>query len=196
MVLSCDFSKLLLLNDRELREAILERRKVIRWHRDQVGDDRCWLDDFLVWAMVEGSAQTPSSIPFNEGMGRCRGFYHCRRSDTKDPVPGDAILDPALWDTDLTDMDTRQLLRALARTQDSICRHRDVEKTKKRLRTIDDDRELYSALPEKIPADFRLPPEEEFLERAKAGAGCPRFWDSHSGCGRSCNLHQGGPCKE
>lgn len=46
-----------------------------------------------------------------------------------------------------------------------------------------DDRLPYAVLPEKIPCDFRLPPEAEFLGEAIAPhAGRPSFWRSHSAC--------------
>lgn len=63
--------------------------------------------------------------------------------------------------------------------------------------TADDDRALYAILPEKMPADLRLPPEDHFLGETKSpDAGCPAFWRSHDGCGPECNLHQWGPCKK
>ena len=43
----------------EILEKIRKCRGVIRFHRDQVGDDRCFLDDFIVWAAA-GDATGPS----------------------------------------------------------------------------------------------------------------------------------------
>lgn len=177
-----------------LRLAIIERRNAIRGHRDQKGDDRCWLDDYLVWAMLEDSSSKPPPLPpVEEAMKNCCAFYCMRRSDTPDPLPKGAILDRDKWDNDLGRMNKQELMEELGRIQLAIACHRDVEG---RLRTIDDDRALYSTLPEKIPADFRLPAEAEFLGTAKAPhAGCPSFWRSHANCEKPCNLHSWGPCK-
>ena len=182
-------------NHTELLEAILERRKVIREHRDQVGDDRCWLDDYLVWDMLDDSMSRPLALPtFTDGMNKCEIFYIFRRAENKDPTPKSAILNPTLWDKDLDHLTPSQLWYELSRLQNAISKHRDIFD---RNRSIDDDRELYNVLPEKIPADFRLPPKEEFLGEAKAPtAGCPSFWRSHGQCTtRDHNFHCWGPCK-
>ena len=180
---------------KKIREAVLECRKAIREHRDQLLDDRCWLDDHLIWAILEDSSSRGPFIPppFEVLMSRCRQFYNWRRAECKDATPSDAILDKTCWDKDLNDMTKEQLSDELLRIQEAIRCHRDI---KDRSRTIDDDRMLYGVLPEKIPADFRLPPEEEFLGEAKApAAGCPAFWRSHGACPESNHdFHGWGPC--
>ncbi len=82
----------------------------------------------------------------------------------------------------------------MMRLEDGLRIHRDISG---RPRTIEDDRVLYSVLPEKIPADFRLPPRSEFLGEVRSPhAGCPAFWRSHNGCSATRHdLHQWGPCK-
>lgn len=184
------------LSSFEIKKAILERRQVIREHRDQLGDNRCWLDDYLVWDMLDDSPSLPLDLPtFINGMIECEKFYNFRRADNKDQPPPQANFDPALWDKDLDDMTPTLLWFELAKTQRRIRHHRDIFG---RNRSIDDDRELYNVLPEKIPADFRLPPREEFLGEARSPtAGCPAFWRSHQQCAaRSHNLHCWGPCME
>jgi hypothetical protein len=50
---------------------------------------------------------------------------------------------------------------------------------------------LYALLPERLPADTRLPPRPEFLGEKKAPhAGCPSYVRSHAGCSthRSCSF--------
>lgn len=194
MVLPCNRTKLQNLTEKEIREAILERRRVIRESRDARGDDRCWLDYYLVWGMLDGTPPVPpvEYLLAGEGMRQCALFYCFRRLESKDPTPKDAILDPGRWDEDLLGMTVGQLRDELIRIQAFIRRHRDISG---RPRTVEDDKMLYSVLPEKIPADFRLPPEEGFLGNAQLHAGCPAFWDSHAACDHSCNLHQWGPCR-
>ena len=184
---------LLQLSRTELLRMIFECRRAIRYHRDQKGDDRCWLDDYLVWRMLDDSPSAPI-LPFGEAMWRCEEFYVFRRADAADPVPPDAIPDPALWDADIPRMDAGELLDKLAQAQETIRRHRDMPHW---LRTIEHDRLLYSVLPEKIPPDFRLPPRNEFLGEAKAPcAGCPSFWRSHANCSiEKHDPHRWGPCE-
>jgi hypothetical protein len=89
-------------------------------------------------------------------------------------------------------MTREELALEHARLGAAILRHRDIAD---RPRTADDDRALYAVLPEKLPADFRLPPEDEFLGEAKAPhAGCPSFWRSHAACPAAHDLHRWGPC--
>lgn len=190
MRLSADPFKLVKMSPDELREAIVERRAVIRAHRDAKMDDRCWLDDYTVWDMVEGSPPDISSPPsYKDSMRRCREFYHNRRADKADtPAGGNTPGD----DSDLVKLQQSQLAKELGALQNAIKMHRDV---KDRSRTLDDDRALYAALPEKTGADFRLPPEQDFLGEARAPkAGCPSFWRSHENCAGEHDMHLWGPC--
>ncbi len=175
-----------------MRERILELRNGIRYHRDQKGDDRCWLDDFLVWENVSGKDIT--ELPtYEEGMKRCRNYFALRSARTLDEIPANAIPDTTQWDEDLNIMDNEQLGDECARIERAIRKHYEIIG---RERTVDDDRELYGVLPEKISADFRLPSEEDFLGTTKTNAGCPQFWKSHDSCSGKHNLHQWGPCQD
>lgn len=174
------------------RERIKRCRAAIRAHRDAKLDDRCWVDDYAVWATLEESPDITTPPVYEEAMKQCRAFYLSRRARTPDAAPPDAVTDPALWDADLETMTAAQLTEELARLQAAVRAHHG-EKSHR----IEHDRVLYHVLPEKIPADFRLPPEGEFLGEAKAPhAGCPSFWRSHAKCATAChNLHRWGPCE-
>jgi hypothetical protein len=182
------------LSMNELWGAVKERRSVLRDHREQRGDDRCWADDYLVWAMVEDAPDLPKKLPnFEETMKLCENFWKYRRTNKPDPIPPDVIRDRSGWDSDMLGMFSGELLDELAKLQRHIKAHSDT--AKKRPLTVDDDKKLYSVLPEKMPADFRLPPRKDFLGTAKAPrAGCPSFWASHEFCKGDCNIHQWGPC--
>src|SRR3989344_3813621 len=133
-------------------DQIKELRKVIRYHRDQIGDDRCWVDDYKVWNTLPDTKQV-LRLPTNaEGL----------RSE-------------------------------LGKLESAIRKHSYIVY---RERTLEDDKELYSVLPEKIPADFRLPCEEDFLGTVRTDAGCPQFWNSHQNCPGEHDLHQWGPCRK
>lgn len=178
-----------------LRREILDCRKAIRAHRDARGDDRCWLDDYSVWALIKGSFPVPRRLPaFEEAMDMCRAFYKLRRAENADAAPPEAVADPALWDRDLESMDEEMLADALQKLHVAIRGHRDAAGAPL---TLADDRKLYAALPENLPADFRLPPERDFLGEGQAPhAGCPSFWRSHARCeGALHDLHRWGPCK-
>lgn len=195
MILPGNKAAPLYLGDNDCRAAILERRESIRNHRDERGDDRCFLDDYLLWKWLSDSPPEPvAPISIEWGMEQCALFYNHRRAETADPLPKEAILDPRHWDDDLEGMASDQLHDELLRVQEGLRAHRDITL---RPRTIADDRALYALLPEKVPADFRLPPEEEFLGEARAPqAGCPAFWRSHGGCSAKCHdLHRWGPCR-
>ncbi len=182
-----------------LQAELIQHRRIIRWHRDQKGDDRCWLDDFLVWKQVLGApdykevAVAAGGRKFDAAeLRHCEFFYEKRNAEVADVIPEgvDAEVNKAnREDTDLEKIDKAGLAVKILELKKLV--YAECEKTS---RTADDDRILYSILPEKDPADFRLPPREEFLGRAKAGAGCQHFFDSHRGCGALCNLHHWGPC--
>lgn len=168
------------------KEKILLLRSAIRLHRDQVGDDRCWIDDYYLWDLVPGSdiLIKPS---FEDGMIKCKEFFLFRRNDV---MPNNDAR--VFSDEDLEFFNDNDLTLELNKIENAIIKHRDITN---RPRTWMDDEELYFVLPEKLSADFRLPSEEDFLGRGKDCAGCPNFWDSHNGCSiASCNLHSWGPC--
>ncbi len=174
-----------------MKERIIELRDVIRYHRDQKGDERCWLDDFIVWKTISGKDIT--ELPtYEEGMKRCRAYFTLRSAESFDETVADVIYDKARWDEDLTMIGEDGLRYELANLENAIKKHRDISGCE---RTVDDDRELYAVLPEKLPADFRLPREEDFLGTTKTNAGCPQFWESHHTCLGKHNLHQWGPCQ-
>lgn len=177
----------------KLHSQIVELRQAIRYHRGQKGDDRCWLDDYLVWDCLPDIKQAVRLPIYDEGMRKCRAFFNYRNADAMEQTPADAILEPAKWDDDLIAMNYEGLALELGKLENAIKKHYNITN---RERTRKDDKELYSVLPEKIPADFRLPSEEDFLGTKRTDAGCPQFWKSHENCSGEHNLHQWGPCKK
>jgi hypothetical protein len=175
-----------------LKSQIIQIRRTIRDHRDAKGDDRCWLDDYLVWNLLPREEIPIPKLNTETGMFKCIEFYVHRRSDTIELVPSTAILDPTKWNEDLESKCEKQLWDVVGLHLLAVEEH--YHSSLVRSLTIDDDRKLYATLPEKIPADFRLPRMNEFLGKDKPHAGCPNFWDSHRDCAEYCNLHQWGPC--
>jgi hypothetical protein len=197
MRLPSDFKKLRHLAYNKIFDGIIERRKALREHRDATGDDRCWLDDYTLYTLVEGLPNSAfvNSESLDSRMRECEMFWTQRRAEESDPVPEGAILEREKWDADLEGMTRLQLLRELVKLQEGISRHFFARYKGKGFVGLDDDRNLYKLLPEKLPADFRLPPREDFLGEAQApNAGCPSFWRSHQACPGRCNFHTWGPC--
>ena len=172
---------------------IKELRKAMRYHRNQIGDDRCWVDDYKVWNTLPETKQVLRLPTYDEGMRQCRAFHKYRNSASMEETPADAILDPANWDDDLAKMNAEDLRSELSKLENAIYQHCNIFY---KVRTLEDDKELYAVLPEKIPADFRLPCEEDFLGTKRTDAGCPQFWKSHQNCPGEHDLHQWGPCKK
>ena len=179
----------------QLKSKIVIMRNVIREHRDQKGDDRYWVDDYLIWELLKDSPKKNKSLlVYQESMKKCTEFFKYRNSKEKDATLKNAILDKEHWDDDLKSMNYKQLNQENSKLEEHIRNHRDINN---RVRTIEDDRILYQALPENLSADFRLPSEEEFLGVVKNDAGCPNFWRSHSYCKKEThNLHEWSPCKD
>jgi hypothetical protein len=171
--------------------AVRKRRLVIREHRDAKGDNRCHITDWLIEDFLNDTPPRPHPTP-KEIMKQCMNFYEWCRTVLIDPTPPDAILDPALWDEDLSTPGF-DMLSELFKIQQAAKLFRDT--TVYARRTVADYRRLYSVLPEKIPADFRLPSIPDFLGTATPNAGCQNFIASHASCGAYCNLHQWGPCR-
>lgn len=177
-----------------LLDQIKTVRAAIRYHRDQKGDDRCWVDDERLWALLPDAPPEPRALPsFEDMMKKCGAFYHLRRADVPDPIPAQAQHDPLQWDADLETMSEADAEQELSRLHEAARRHRSIQD---RDLTIEDDRQLYRVLPEQLTADFRLPPEPDFLGEANApAAGCPSFWRSHQHCPNSTHdIHVWGPC--
>jgi hypothetical protein len=168
---------------------IIETRNIIRKHRDQKLDDRCWRDDDWIRKLV-GMPPLPKQEPV-QAMLLCLDFYNYRRAEQKDPDGPAAILDPKHWDSDLCDpsSDLFAISRSLTSAIWEFCDLPGGE-----IRTIAHDRRLYSSLPEKIGADFRLPPKDQFLGWNDDPSGCPHYHFSHLKCGYHCNPHKWGPC--
>ena len=54
-------------------------RAAIRLHRDQRGDDRCWLDDEALYAILP-EGHVPPERDTQVELERCRQYIECRRN--------------------------------------------------------------------------------------------------------------------
>jgi hypothetical protein len=70
----------------ELVAEILRLRKGIRNHRDQKNDDRCWLDDYALYALLGEDQPNTALPPTEEFMANCRRFCESRQK------PGDTYV--------------------------------------------------------------------------------------------------------
>lgn len=65
----------------ELEAEIMRLRTGIRNHRDQKGDDNCWLDDFALYGLLPEKVKANPELPDKElMMVNCSRYYDCRKS--------------------------------------------------------------------------------------------------------------------
>lgn len=176
-----------------MKNKIISLRQAIRYARDQKGDDRCWLDYWPLYEILEDTNSSMLEVNPNskEIMQICTSFYEKRRQDYLD-TPVNAILERDLWNSDLDSMNSSSLAKELEKIEETARKHRDTPILEL---TVEDDKTLYQILPENISADFRLPPREQFLGTSNPCAGCPNFWKSHANCkAKKHNFQSWGPC--
>ncbi len=63
-----------------LEVRVIELEAAIRTHRDERGDDRCWLDDNELYAVLGDTTQPVFTLPPRaEFLGNCARFWECRQ---------------------------------------------------------------------------------------------------------------------
>ena len=64
-----------------LQEEVIKLRSVIRYHKNQKGDDRCWVDDLRLYeALPEGADGHDSTLPTEEVfLENCKRFCRSRQ---------------------------------------------------------------------------------------------------------------------
>jgi len=75
-------SDLLEMSEQELRDEIMKIRTAIRTHRDQQGDENCWLDDqFYLYGLLPETSDADPQLPEKELMMlNCSRYYDCRKA--------------------------------------------------------------------------------------------------------------------
>ena len=63
----------------ERLEKVAELEAAIRRHRDQRGDDRCWMDDSWLYAILP-EGYSPPAIDSAVELENCKRFIECRRN--------------------------------------------------------------------------------------------------------------------
>ncbi len=172
-----------------MKEEIKKLRTLIRYHRDQKMDNRCWLDDVKLWG------EEIHALPaYEDMMQRCAAFYKNRKTSVGPIcIAYSTAAGSENSDIDLDNMLDNEIEDTYKNLLDAIQKHKNIFSHE---RTWQDDEELYNILPEKIKADFRLPSEEDFLGEGKVPhAGCPSFWRSHEKCTQEHDIHMWGPCR-
>lgn len=149
-------------------EEILKARQAIRQHRDARGDDRCWLDDDLVYQCLPGYKPIMTLCSKEEFMKKCRIFKERRCGWDSYPrglltVPR---LESGMSDTDIDKWSDEKLRAHILWLWLCIKNHQGCGDNK----TSVDDILLYLVLPDGIEPDLSLPPE--LLDN------CGRFYDT------------------
>lgn len=67
--------------DREsLLQEVMRLRNAIRYHRDEKGDARCWLDDIKLYENLPETVPVDATLPPKEEfLGSCTRFWECRQ---------------------------------------------------------------------------------------------------------------------
>lgn len=64
----------------EVKEELLKLRNGIRYHRDQKGDDRCWLDDVELYKLLPEQRDADFTLPPKDEFARdCARFWQSRQ---------------------------------------------------------------------------------------------------------------------
>jgi hypothetical protein len=81
----------LVLENRELKIEAEKLRDAIRYHRDQKGDDRCWVDDLRLYEILpEGPVGYDSTLPTEEVfLENCKRFCRSRQVPVGQPFKKD-----------------------------------------------------------------------------------------------------------
>jgi hypothetical protein len=162
----------------ELHALIIIARDDIRWHRDQRGHDRCWLDDLKVYSSLPEykNPYVRQLCTRAEFLARCDDFFENRQNPNENPASPAGRMGKAK-DSDLQSMDLDELGSELLRLRGGIREHR----SKGRTVSWEDDSRLYSLLPDKKRAITKLPEKERLLR------GCRKFCSSR---GNPPKLHE------
>lgn len=69
----------------QAQQKLQEIRDVVRWWAEQVGDDRCWLDDVKVMQAVLPHGSVNFKLPpCQEFLGNCKRFWETRQEPGKE----------------------------------------------------------------------------------------------------------------
>jgi hypothetical protein len=79
------------MDEASLRAEAKKLRAAIRYHKDQKGDDRCWVDDLRLYeALPEGAAGHDSTLPTEEVfLENCKRFCRSRQVPVGHPYKKD-----------------------------------------------------------------------------------------------------------
>jgi hypothetical protein len=153
----------------KLRDEVLKLRDAIRLHRDQRGDDRCWLDDVLLYKALPETVHSLTQLqPRDEFMLACEKFWCTRQCPAEPAYAGQQTERRAYADDDLAGKGLGALLGEAMHLRTGIRSHRD----KGDARSWRDDATLYRLLPEKDPGITALPPKPVLL------GNCQRYWQT------------------
>lgn len=70
------------MSEQQLMGEVMKLREGIRKHRDQKGDENCWLDDqFYLYELLPEKINADPQLPDKElMMVNCSRYYDCRKA--------------------------------------------------------------------------------------------------------------------
>ncbi len=158
----------------ETIDRIKSLRAGIRYHRAQVSDYRCWVDDLRLYQLAELPGYLKLEVPpEDEFMLRCKAFWDNRQREYERGT-GDCSVDSSqavqkiriAQDEDLGRLPEESLKHILTLLLEEIRQH---ESKGFQGRTVADDLQLYGLLPETEAWTSALPARAFFL------SNCAKF---------------------
>lgn len=149
-------------------------RDAIRYHRAQISDYRCWVDDERLYQVTLGSDLAAARVPATEEFkARCAAFWDLRQRPEEqgrgDPTVNSEVAPlkiATFSDEDLKTLSGAELARELERLENGVRKHLGKGDLG---RVVRDDEQLYALLPERAEWSSALPAREVFLKN------CERF---------------------
>jgi hypothetical protein len=154
---------------KELQDEVMKLRLGIRKHRDQKGDENCWLDDqFYLYGMLPEKLKVDQELPPKPLMMlNCSRYYDCRKAG-KEYVPLDTLpkkFVPTGWISvkdKIPPYDTRVVVMNLDNLKQCIAYNECYDELA--MTRVDTSNEVYQKVPFEI-THWCLIPEEPYEEK-------------------------------
>ena len=149
-------------------------RAAIRYHRAQISDYRCWVDDLRLYQVAEIPGYSNLVVPSpNEFMSRCESFWDNRQRLNERGL-GDKLIDSSKCaleidvdsNADIEGLSEQSLSELLSGLQSAVKQH---ESKGFQGRSVTDDVKLYAMLPDQLEWNSSLPERGYFL------SNCSKF---------------------
>lgn len=92
-------------------ERIRQLENAVKKHRDQKGDDRCYLDDLELYKVLYDNVEPDLALPSKEVfLKNCERYFECRKNPNAEPIVDNI---QGRWMTRLELLEIEQMKRKL-----------------------------------------------------------------------------------